>query len=52
MISSTFGSNLVTKNANVQFVENAIDEQSLFASGEWISAFKVHAKGPKPVNIK
>ena len=47
--SSILGSNLVTKNAKVQLVEKAIEAQSLLASGEWISAFSVHAKGPKPM---
>ena len=47
--ASILGSNLVTKKAKVQLVEKAIEAQSLLASGEWISAFSVHAKGPKPM---
>ena len=39
----------MTKNANDQFAEKAIEEPSLLASGENISAFKVHAKGPNPI---
>ena len=47
--TSIFGSKYVTKNAKVQFAEKAIDEPSLFASGENISAFNVQAKGPNPI---
>lgn len=47
--SSTYGSNFVTKNANVQFAENAMEEPSLLASGGNISAFIVQHKGPNPI---
>ena len=49
MICSILGSNMVTRKANIQFDEKAIDEHSLLASGEKISALRVHAKGPKPI---
>ena len=34
--------------ANVQLEEKAMEEQSLLASGENSSAFKVQASGPNP----
>ena len=46
--SSTYGSNFVTKKANVQFAENAMDDPSLLASGGNISALIVQHKGPNP----
>ena len=39
----------MTKNANVQFAENAMEEPSLLASGGNISAFIVQHKGPNPI---
>ena len=49
MICSILGSHMVTRKANIQFDEKAIDEHSLLASGEKISALRVHASGPKPI---
>jgi hypothetical protein len=47
---STSGSNFVTMKAQNQLKETAIEAQSRLASGEYISALRVHAKGPNPID--
>ena len=51
-VKTIFGSNLVTKNAQIQLKVKAIEVPKDLNSGENSSTFIVQAKGPIPVRKK